>query len=263
MNGETSARTLKTCSMSGYEGEIILQAPANTGAPDSAGQLTARFVRYDGCQQLTLWLPADGWSGYDRLRIWGPGGDVVEDSDVKARLNGRIQILIDTYGWPPGAYHVAVTHEAGWQHDLKLEKLQAGIAPPPVPAPEPEPRTGPIVYRDGFGNILPDTDLELRAAAQKRLAARFGRRLEFEGNFRAGTILYVEGDIRIPFYHEMCGGGVHFTIDIPPAEKWEAATGRPLSEREDIVAFVAAETQRRQASSWRCHIYDNRIDFTD
>ncbi|HOZ08937.1 MAG TPA: hypothetical protein PKW75_11680, partial [candidate division Zixibacteria bacterium] len=46
--------------------------------------------------------------------------------------------------------------------------------------------------------------------------------------FRAGTIIYIEGDLRLKFYHEMCGGGVHFSIDIPAEADWEAATGRPL-----------------------------------
>jgi hypothetical protein len=96
-----------------------------------------------------------------------------------------------------------------------------------------------------------------------RLTARFTRRLEFEGNFRAGTIIYIEGDIRLKFYHEMCGGGVHFSIDVPIAAKWEAETGRPLAERDDIVEFVAAETQRKQARTWNYVIRDNRIDFVD
>ena len=122
---------------------------------------------------------------------------------------------------------------------------------------------GPIVYRDGFGNIIPDADLELRKALAERMAARFSRRLEFDGTFRAGTITYVEGDLRIPFSHEMCGGNVHFSIDVPTPEKWEAATGRPLSERSDIVDFLAFETRRVKASSWHYVIRETRIDFVD
>ena len=122
---------------------------------------------------------------------------------------------------------------------------------------------GPIVYRDGFGNVIPDADLELRKALQERMAARFGRRLEFDGTFRAGTITYVEGDIRIMFSHEMCTGGVHFSIDVPPSERWEAATGRPLAERDDIVQFVAFETRRVKAGSWNYVIHEDRIDFVD
>lgn len=128
---------------------------------------------------------------------------------------------------------------------------------------DPETPKGPIVYRDGFGDVLPDTDFELRKALAERLAARFSRRLEFDGTYRAGMITYVEGDIRIVFSHEMCTGGVHFSIDIPTSERWEAATGRPLSERADIVNFLASETCRVKASSWSYIIHEDRIDFVD
>jgi hypothetical protein len=248
----------------GFEGEIVLGEPANRSAPASIGALKARFVRYDGCQQITLWLPQDGYSGYGTFRIWGPGGARLEEEDVTRRLNGRVQILIDIYPWPPGDYTIVILHREGWSHELSLTKLEEGAAPPMLePPPPPEVRSEPIVYRDGTGKILPDLDLEMRAKGLARLAARFSRRLEFEGNFRAGTIHYIEGDIRLSFYHEMCGGGVHFRIDIPPPERWEAATGCPLAERDDIIAFLAEETQRRQARTWNYVILADRIDFVD
>ncbi|KJS38168.1 MAG: hypothetical protein VR74_06460 [Hyphomonas sp. BRH_c22] len=202
----------------GFEGEIVMQPPVNAGAPETTGRLTARFVRYPGCQQITLWLPQDGHSGYGKLRILGPGGALIEAADITARLNGRVQILIDTFPWPPGDYAIEIAHAEGWRHVLRLEKLETGAPSKPEPAPEPEPASGPIVYRDGAGNIIPDEDLALRARLQDRLVSQFGRHLEFDGTFRAGTITYVDGAIRIPFSHEMCGGGVHFSIDLPTPE---------------------------------------------
>ena len=248
----------------GFEGEIVLGEPFNAAAPASVGVLKVKFARYDGCQKLTLWLPQDGYSGYGTLRIRGPGGARLEDADVTQRLNGRVQILIETFSWPPGDYLIEILHREGWSHELSLTKLEAGIAPPvPVPPPPSEPSDEPIVWRDGTGKILPNLDLEMRARAIAGIMARFTRRIEFEGNFRAGTIHYIEGDIRLKFYHEMCGGGVHFSIDIPMPERWEAATGRPLADRDDIVAFVAREAQRQQARTWNYVIHDNRIDFVD
>ena len=247
----------------GYEGESVLAPPVNIGGPEDLAPLKAKFVHYPGSQQLILWLPQDGYAGYSVLRIHGPGGRLIEDTALTSRLNGRVQILINTWPWPPGAYLIEITHKKGWRHELSLEKLEEGIAPPPPAPPAIEERSGPIVYRDSAGNILPDLDLELREREFARLAARFGRRLEFEGNARAGTIIYIEGDIRLRFYHEMCTHPVHFSIDIPPPEKWEAATGRPLAEREDILEFVAAETRRLQASRCNYVIYPNRIDFVD
>lgn len=248
----------------GHEGQIVLGAPVNRAAPETVGPLTVKFVHYPGSQQLILWLPQDGYSGYLTFRIRGPGESRVEDTDVTQRLNGRVQILIDTYPWPPGEYFIEITHREGWSHELSLTKLEEGVAPPaPEPPPVPKSDGQPIVYRDGTGKVLPNHDLELRAKALEKLTARFTRRLEFEGNFRAGTIIYIEGSLRLRFYHEMCGGGVHFSIDVPTAERWESETGRPLAERDDIVQFVAAETQRKQARTWNYVIRDNRIDFVD
>ncbi|MEZ5945854.1 MAG: hypothetical protein R3C13_08645 [Hyphomonas sp.] len=247
----------------GFEGEIVLGVPASPGAPASTGTLKASFVRYPGCQQLNLWLPADGPHNYTRLAIHGPGG-TVEDGPISDRLNGRIQILTDTLPWPPGRYTVAITHRDGWHHTLTLEKLEEGVAPPaPEPPPLPPSSDQPIIYRDGFGRELPNEDLEMRAKAFDKLMSDFRRHLEFEGNFRAGTIIYVDGAIRIPFSHEMCGGGVHFSIDVPPPARWEAVTGRPLADRDGIIDFLAAETQRRQCPSWRYKIHDDRIDYMD
>lgn len=247
----------------GFDGEIVLGLSTNEDGPEGAGLLTARAAVYPGSQQVTLWLPQDGWSGYGVLRIHGPGGTQIEDVPLTERLNGRVQILIDTWPWPPGPYHIEITHREGWRHELALEKLEEGITPPPPTPPVIEERPGPIVYRDSAGNILPDLDLELREREFARLAARFARRLEFEGNARAGTITYIEGDLRLRFSHEMCRHPVHFSIDIPPPEKWETATGQPLAERDDILEFLAAETRRLQASRWNFVIHADRIDFVD
>jgi hypothetical protein len=248
----------------GHEGEIVLEAPANVDAPAAIGVLTARFVRYPGSQQLILWLPQSGYFGYGALRMYGPDGALLEDGPVSARLNGSVQILSDTYPWPPGDYRIEITHEDGWRHELRLRKLEAGVAAPAPPAPPPEPpRDEPIVYRDGFGNVLPNVDLEMRAAAQEKLADMFGRKLKFEGNARAGEVIYIEGKTRIRFSHEMCGGGVNISIDVPRAERWENATTTPLARRDEILEFVARETQRIQAPSWRYVIREDRIDLID
>ena len=130
----------------------------------------------------------------------------------------------------------------------------------PVAPVEEAPR-GPIVYRDGFGNIVPDLDLEMREGVRRKLVSTFGRRLEYEGNFRAGTIIYIDGDTRIRFYHEMCGGEMKFSIDVPVVAHWQDATGTPLSQRDDIIAFVAQRVKQEQASSWRYEITANSIDF--
>lgn len=232
----------------------------NIGAPEEMAPLSTQFVRYPGCQQLVLWLPRPGRLGYGRLRIFGPDGVTLEDAPVSSRLNGSVQILTDTFAWPPGAYRVEIDHADGWRHELHMRKLEEGVAPPQPQAPvvEEEPSDAPRIYRDGFGKVIPNLDLEMRAQALENIVAKFSRRLEFEGNARAGIIIYIDGERRIRFSHEMCIGRVKFSIDLPRPQHWEAQTDTPLSERDDIVDFVARETRRLQACSWNYEIHEDR-----
>lgn len=85
--------------------------------------------------------------------------------------------------------------------------------------------------------------------------------MEYEGNVRGGSVIYIDPVHRIVFWNEMCGGDMKVTIDIPSAERWVAATGAPLSMRDEIVAFVAESVQRDQASTWVYRITPTSIDF--
>jgi hypothetical protein len=258
-----------------HEGPIRIDPALNVGAPAAIGLVSARFVRYPGCQQLVLWLPQSGLHGYRELCVIGPDGAERERTSLRSRLNGSVQILFDTLAWPPGPYRIEVDHDDGWRHELTLLKREPGVEEPEPPAPAaPAAPAGasaeapgaaaerpPIVYRDGFGRIVPDVDLQLRQAVFARMARQFSRHLEYDGNYRAGTITYVDGPVRIAFPHEMGGGGCKFVIDLPSAAAWEAATGTALSERDQIVRFVADRVQRDQASRWRYEIDERTIAF--
>lgn len=249
-----------------HEGQVVIGPIHNIAAPPDVGLLTVKAVHYPGAQQLIVWLPQSGYFGYGALKLFGSNEALIENTSIRDRLNGSVQILFDTLAWPPGAYRLEIAHEAGWRHVAAFEKLRAGVAPPaPEPPPEPLRDPAPQIYRDGFGHIMPDLDLELRAQAQQKLAQTFsatlGPRLDYEGNFRAGTITYMDGERRIRFWHEMAGAPYKFFIDIPSAAQWEAATGVPLAERDAIVRFVAETVQREQASSWSFEIRDTDILF--
>lgn len=223
---------------------------------------TLKFVHYPGSQQLILWLPKPAHEGYGELSVTRDGADV-ERGPVSGRINGSVQILFRTLEWAPGDYAIVITHKDGWRHEIALKKYPPG-EPPPAPPPEPvveEPSRGPIVYRDGFGNVIPDADLEMRGAAQRDIARMFGRRLEYEGSYRAGVVIYVDGDTRVRFAQEMTGGDMKFTIETPSAEHWEGFTKTPLKKRDEIVAFVAERVRIEKANSWRYEITDESIDF--
>jgi hypothetical protein len=234
-------------------GDILtVDGPADLKLP------TVKFVHYPGSQQLILWLPKPAHDGYGELSVTRDAVDI-ERGPVSSRMNGSVQILFQTLEWPPGDYRIAITHSDGWRHEVALRKYALGEAPPaPVVG---EPLRGPIVYRDGFGNVIPDADLEMRGQAQRDIARMFGRRLEYEGNYRAGTIIFVEGDTRIRFAHEMCGGDVKFSIEVPSAGHWEGFTRTPLARRDEIIAFVAERVRIEKANSWRYEISDEAIDY--
>jgi len=168
-----------------HQGHIVIGDIRTIGSPAGVGEPTVKFVWYPGCQQLILWLPQPGHLGYGELVV-SRDGEVVERAPVMSRLNGSVQMLWDTLDWAPGAYAIEISHEAGWRHEVELQKLESGVVPPPEPFAPVEELHGPVVYRDGFGNIVPDADLEMRAGLRRELVSRFGRRLEYEGNFRAG-----------------------------------------------------------------------------
>lgn len=116
-------------------------------------------------------------------------------------------------------------------------------------------------YRDGFGNIIPDEDLIMREKANKELERKFSRRVEYEGNLRAGSVIYIDSESRIEFYNEMGGGNCMVYIDIPAEEQWEEATKTPLSRRSEILEFVAATVQAQQASNCYYEIKTKEINF--
>lgn len=270
-----------------YEGIIEITKIENTG--DNAAQigtLKARFVRYPGCQQLSVWLPEYGGHGYGKLRIINTKtGKIIEEQAVSDKISGSVLMTWDTLTWSPNAFRIDIEHPKGGVHSLYLNKLKEGkIVPkdkivemPTASAenpslaidllPKKEPKNKEIsdsmwaVYRDGLGNIIPNEDRMIRENAFKDLAAKFSRRIEFEGNYRSGYVTYIEGDIRIKFPHEMYGGKYHFGIDIPSESQWEAQTNTPLSRRDDILTFLAKTVQREQALSWQYEIRETDIAF--
>ena len=196
-------------------------------APPAIDVPTLRFVHYPGAQPLLRWLPQSGYLGYGDVTVTHNGA-LIEKATVRDCLNGSVQILWDTLVWPPGDYRIVITHTDGWHHEATLQKLEQGVAlPQPEPPPAPPPSDAPIIYRDGFGNVIPDTDLEIRAQAQAKLAHTFGRRIEYEGTLRAGLVIYIDAIHRIVFENELCGGALHATIYIPSAAHWGMPPARP------------------------------------
>jgi len=224
-----------------------------------------RFVHYPDCQQLIIWLTHPGREYGNMRLVNNEKKEVAGEWPVSDKLSGSIQILWDTLNIPPGKYSIEIDHNNGGQHIIDIEKYEEGVViekeqPIAVEEDEEKPYT-PIQYRDGFGNLLENEDLVLREKVNAELSRKFFRHIEYEGNFRSGTIIYIDGDKRIEFYHEMGGGNCMFYVDIPTEEKWEAQTKTLLSSRKEILEFVATTVQRQQASNCNYEIKNDAIIF--
>jgi hypothetical protein len=232
-------------------------------------EMNIRFVHYPDCQQLIIWLPHPGRE-YKNLRLINKEtGKLVEEWPVTDKLSGSIQLIWDTLVIAPGLYSIEIDWEKGWQHQITIIKYEEGYindkkqtdTQTKEVTENKEEISKPIIYKDGFGHIIPDEDLILREKLNKDILRKFSRSIEYEGNFRAGTIIYIDGDIRIRLNHEMGGGNCMFYIDIPSSQQWEAETKTPLADRTEILEYIARTVQSQQASNCNFEIREDAIGF--
>ncbi len=223
-----------------------------------------RFVHYPDCQQMSLWLP-EYFMEYHNVIIQNIVDNVVIfDQKVEHIINGSIKILLDTLFICPGTYELIINKKSGVVHIVRFKKYPEGqlISIPEITPSIPfDLDSEPIVYRDGFGNVLPNEDLLLRQAIIDKTINKITRRLEYISQGRGGEVIYLEGNKSIKFYMEMGGGNCVFYLDIPSISAWEKTTNFPLSEREDIINYVAEQTRRDQASSCTYKISDTEITY--
>ena len=233
-----------------------------------------KFVHYPDCQQMIIWLP-EYFSNYNYLLIRKKRTEeIIFEKKVTEVINGSIQIIIDSLFILPGAYELIITNISGDKHIIEFIKRDEDYILPIAPGENQSASSlqkilneiemeehEPIIYRDGTGKILPNEDLELRAKILNDIVGKFTRRVEYEGNLRAGSIIYIEGDKRVKFDTEMGGGNCLFFVFIPTSEQWEKATKLPLSERVNILEFIAISANRDQASSCYYEITEDYITY--
>ncbi|MBP6695715.1 MAG: hypothetical protein KA161_11335 [Saprospiraceae bacterium] len=223
-----------------------------TATDDLMDESRVRLVHYPDCQQLIIWLPVDGIHYLDMVICDQKTKDEIWRKDIREIINGTIQIILDTLPFGPGELFIKITKKNGLQHIINLKKYDEGVIPiQPVISPEivPEEDKAPIIYRDGFGNIIPDQDLILRENVFNELYRKFSRRVKYEGAGRSNNVIFVDGNKILTFYSEMGGGNCLFYIDIPAKENWVNETGYSLDERDEILQFVAESTLRDQTTS--------------
>ncbi|MFN7117410.1 MAG: hypothetical protein ACK4TA_11465 [Saprospiraceae bacterium] len=87
------------------------------------------------------------------------------------------------------------------------------------------------------------------------------KKVTYSQNGRGGTIKYEDGETVIPLDWEFGGGNCVVIIFVPTEMQWEKATGLPLSERSNILEFVAQQVIHDQAPNSRYEISDPWIEI--
>lgn len=273
-----------------FEGLIEITRIENSGEKRSEiGTLTARFVSYPGSQQVQVWLPESGCNGYGQIRLIDCSSNlIIEEYPVCHKLSGSVQMLWDTLGWKPGNYRIEIENPGGGLHSLHLIKREMDSFIPEngivenagsislvndiVPSQEsPEDSSnGNLwkVYRDGFGNLIPNLDQQIRDRAFEGLMKSFDSiteeeeaRLEFEEKGRGGYINYVYKEIKIRLWYEGGAGDCKMFVEIPVSSVWEKETSIPLQKRREVLLFIASGVKRHHAVSWRFEIDESSIKF--
>lgn len=223
-----------------------------------------RYVHYSDCQQLILWLP-DYFKEYlDAVIRNIEDNKIIFDHKVENIISGSIQILIDTLFIYPGVYELNIKKKDGMVHTVLFKKYPEGQIPEIIETQVSEPvnlDSEPIVYRDGFGNLLPNEDLLLRQNILDKTINKFTRRLEYISHGREGEVIYIEGEKSIRFLMEPGAYDCLFYLNIPAEADWEKTTNFPLEKRDEIIRFVAEQTLRDQASSCTYKISDTEITY--
>lgn len=148
-------------------GVISIGIIENCGANgDLNGLLTARFVHYPDCQQLQIWLPEYGgnYNGYYRV-IDLENNRILQREKIIDKLNGSIQLLLDTISLENGNYVLEIDHNQGFVHQLfftKQEEIHNSKTNIPVETKDIVSDTMWKVYKDGFGNEIPNEDQLIR-----------------------------------------------------------------------------------------------------
>jgi hypothetical protein len=130
-----------------------------------------KVVHYPDCQQLLVWLSHPGRE-YSTIRWLNENQKIIEEYLPTDRLNGSIQLCWDTLPYPPGQYRIEIDWKYGCRHVIYVHKFEQHEHPEEkinqnslVSSHHVEDSTdvhSPPVYRDGYGNEIPNEDLIMR-----------------------------------------------------------------------------------------------------
>lgn len=85
--------------------------------------------------------------------------------------------------------------------------------------------------------------------------------LTYKNEGRGGQVIYNDSISSISFYFEFGGGNCVAIIFVPTIIEWEKVTKRSLSERNEIINFVARQALQDQVRDGSYTIKDNCIEL--
>lgn len=86
-------------------------------------------------------------------------------------------------------------------------------------------------------------------------------KLTYINQGRGGRVVYSDPISSIPFDFEFGGGDCVAIIFVPSIAGWVTETQRPLSDRDEILLFVARQSLQDQVSNGSYKIMDNCIEL--
>lgn len=123
-----------------------------------------RFVQYPDCQQIILWLP-EYKSFYDTICIINECQGIVYKEKTDNVVSGSTQIIIDSIFIKPGHYIIQLSIQTDIVHEIEFLKYRDGESISKKGSANTEivnNSEGPILYKDGLGNVIKNNDTEWR-----------------------------------------------------------------------------------------------------
>jgi hypothetical protein len=220
------------------------------------------IVHYPDCQQLIFHMPEYAWDAHEICLFDKVRQEEIFRAPVNSKLNGGTMILLDTLPYKPGFYSIKANWPNGWTHELHFIKMIPGF---PAPKVYKHPPGNLTAVQSGKSHRMFDSNnveiIDETEQLHQKIADLLHRRVTYSQDGRGGTITYTDADIRIQFDWEFAGGNGVVIIFVQPPQFWEAGTKTPLSQRQEILEFVAKSVVRDKAPGCLYEISDNFIDI--
>jgi hypothetical protein len=240
-----------------------------------------RVIHYPDCQQIVFHMPKAAYDAGQYQLIDNVTNEILEDLEVRDRLNGSTMMLINTLLYKPGFYTIEASWPDGWTHQIRFIKfiegfpnvkstnispnvrlaikgeechLQSSYTPEPASIQLPrDPETGFLAPRSFTSSSIRKQVVSTPVVSTPVVT--------YTQEGRGGKIYYRDAGILIEFDWEFAGGNAVILFSIPEEKHWEAITKTPLSRREEILKFVANRVIADQAPGCRFEIYSNSISI--